>query len=235
MYCSILTFQAVMLMVVVLHARFFRRTLLTTRIFITFSITVFLFQVIHQPKILKVSRLKGMFSMSIHMPVDATTSILILQQYYFPPCTDDGHDSCLCQQLCHVGRLHGTWHPAPVHHHSTVHLDAGSGESSHVTIHDTIFWLLCHSDLRLRWAHHIIMILSSCQAVSLWVNFMGFTDGKEPLVIYGIVCWGETTSYIIVCIFHPPYIPHNCWNSMHCMYSLSILFDYGYIHNIIYS
>lgn len=27
------------------------------------------------------------------------------------------------------------------------------------------------------------------QALSLWMNFMGFTDGKEPVIIYIIVCW----------------------------------------------
>lgn len=31
----------------------------------------------------------------------------------------------------------------------------------------------------------------SCQALSLWMNFMGFTDGKEPVIIYTIVCWGK--------------------------------------------
>lgn len=29
----------------------------------------------------------------------------------------------------------------------------------------------------------------SSQALSLWMNFMGFTDGKEPVIIYIIVCW----------------------------------------------
>lgn len=29
------------------------------------------------------------------------------------------------------------------------------------------------------------------QAIALWVNFMGFTDGKEPLIIYVLVTCGE--------------------------------------------
>ena len=56
--------------------------------------------------------------------------------------------------------------------------------------------------------HHVhiqyVYIISSSQAVSLWTSFMGFTDGKEPLVIYIIVCWGKSASctYVNVLIIH---------------------------------
>lgn len=44
----------------------------------------------------------------------------------------------------------------------------------------------------------ISSVLLNClflQAIALWVNFMGFTDGREPLIIYIIVCWGEYTVF----------------------------------------
>ena len=30
-----------------------------------------------------------------------------------------------------------------------------------------------------------------CLIVSLWLNLMDFTDGKEPLVVYIFISWGK--------------------------------------------
>ena len=38
------------------------------------------------------------------------------------------------------------------------------------------------------------------QAVALWVNFMGFTDGREPLIFYILASWGLPIIIVVITI-----------------------------------
>lgn len=38
------------------------------------------------------------------------------------------------------------------------------------------------------------------QAVSLWVSFMGFTDGREPLIVYVLASWGISVVIVVLTI-----------------------------------
>ena len=76
-------------------------------------------------------------------------------------------------------------------------------------------WSVPHTQKHTKYTHSHTQHQSICseaglclstQAVSLWTNFMGMTDGKEPLVIYAIVCWGKafarsaSWSYFSCCV-----------------------------------
>ena len=41
---------------------------------------------------------------------------------------------------------------------------------------------------------------SLSQAVALWVNFMGFTDGREPLIFYILASWGLPIIIVVITI-----------------------------------
>ncbi len=36
------------------------------------------------------------------------------------------------------------------------------------------------------------------QGVALWVSFMGFTDGREPLIIYVVTSWGLSVVVVVL-------------------------------------
>ena len=38
------------------------------------------------------------------------------------------------------------------------------------------------------------------QAVALWINFMGFTDGREPLIFYILASWGLPIIIVVITI-----------------------------------
>ena len=50
--------------------------------------------------------------------------------------------------------------------------------------------------------HYMLLVISVLpqQAVALWVNFMGFTDGREPLIIYVIISWGISIIIVVATI-----------------------------------
>ena len=152
-----------MVMVIGVHVCYFQRTQLITRIFVMLCVSILLYQA--RP---------------------TTTETFMKMRHscnlgYFS--ADNAAGVSVCQwQAGHDRRwLHCHSHHAPPHSHAPVCLDPGSGEPPHTHCH-------LHTTYSMWYWTCFLTVL---QAVSLWTNFMGITDGKEPLVIYAIVCFGK--------------------------------------------
>ena len=63
-----------------------------------------------------------------------------------------------------------------------------------------LFSFLCVRDNAVRSSPPSLPLPPLSQAVALWVNFMGFTDGREPLIFYILASWGLPIIIVVITI-----------------------------------
>ncbi len=75
-------------------------------------------------------------------------------------------------------------------------MDPGSGKFKAVATFLYTFLALCVCENNILSSPFSL----SFQAVALWVNFMGFTDGREPLIFYILASWGLPIIIVVITI-----------------------------------